>query len=349
MKSETATGKGTSATGNGVCVSVIVAVHNMREHIRQCIESVLNQSFRDLELILVDDVSTDGTAEILREYALRDHRVNIVWQSSNGGAQLARNAGVEVSHGEYIITLDPDDFLAPDALQLAVETFRSNRDVQCVCLREIRLLPDGNLLEHREKNSFGLISGMEAYRRSIRWKGITGRMMVRREMQLRYPFDNCERVYGEDNTAQLQFLASSAVQSCEGIYYHRLLNSSLSHSISLNNIRGNLRFISMREQLHKGNFGREVLCLNETAFWESIVESYQYYCLYRKKLSETEHNEALQTIYLMWKSAEMGMVSTGVRYKPGFMHMPTWGLFRLQVSTYMAIKSMVKGKPTTLE
>ena len=86
-------------------VSVIVAVYNMKEHIRQCIESVLRQSMTDLELILVDDVSTDGTADILREYANMDKRIRLVWRDENGGAQLARNAGVAISSGQYITTL----------------------------------------------------------------------------------------------------------------------------------------------------------------------------------------------------------------------------------------------------
>ena len=111
-------------------VSVVVAVHNMKEHIRQCIESVLNQSMQDLELILVDDVSTvrtdivstDGTADILREYAGKDSRVTLVWQQENGGAQVARNAGISMSSGKYVTTLDHDDFLDKDALACAVDT-----------------------------------------------------------------------------------------------------------------------------------------------------------------------------------------------------------------------------------
>ena len=338
-----------ASSARSVSVSVIVAVYNMREHIRQCIESVLSQSLQDIELILVDDVSTDGTADILREYALRDSRVGIVWQSRNGGAQLARNAGIGVSQGRYIITLDHDDFLAPDALQLALDTFRAHRGLQCVCLREMRLLPDGRLLEHKEKNSFGMIGGMEAYRRSIHWRGITGRMMVTREMQLRYPFDNCERVYGEDNTAQLQFLASDVVCSCEGIYYHRLLDTSLSHRISLNNIRGNMRFISMRKQLHDGQFDKNVLELHETAFWESIVGSYQYYWLHLQWLSPTDRNEALHLIRYMWEQVDMTQVSPRAKFKPGFMHMPAWWLFRLQMETYMTLKNIIKGNRDTLE
>lgn len=348
----------TGATGHGTAtgepsVSVVVAVYNMRRHIRQCIESVLAQSLRDMELILVDDASTDGTASILEEYARADSRVSILRQESNGGAQLARNAGIRLSRGRYIITLDHDDFLSPDALQSAVDTFNANKGVQCVCLREVRLLPDGRLLEHRQRNSFGAVTGMEAYRRSIHWLGITARMMVTRELQLRYPFDNCERVYGEDNTAQLQFLASPIVCSCEGIYYHRLLDTSLSHRLSLNNIRGNLRFTAMRGQLRDGGFGQEVMRLHETAFWESIVGSYQYYWTHRRRLTPPDRKEALRLIRHLWEQADMPLVRPRAKYRPGFMHMPAWWLFRMQMELYMALKSiakaMVPGNRDTME
>lgn len=325
-----------------VCVSVIVAIHNMRRHIRQCIESVLSQSLTDLELILVDDVSTDGTADILREYAMSDSRVSIVWQPRNGGAQLARNAGIEASHGRYVITLDHDDFLAPDALQQAVTTFTAHEGLQCVCLREVRLSPDGTLTEHREKNSFGTITGREAYRRSIHWRNITGRMMVTRELQKRYPFDNCERVYGEDNTAQMQFLASPTVCSCEGIYYHRLLPTSLSHNVSLNNIRGNIRFIAMRQQLRSEDMGEDVMRLHETAFWESIIGSYRYYHTHRKTLTPGQRRQALKLIRYMREQADMPRVQAASKYRPGMMHMSAWWLFRLQMELYMAARRMIR-------
>ena len=106
-------------------VSIVVAVFNMKEHIRQCIESVLGQSVQDIELILVDDVSTDGTANILKEYQQRDARVKIVWQKENAGAQVARNAGIEVSQGRYITTLDHDDFLHPKAIEYAIRAFKA--------------------------------------------------------------------------------------------------------------------------------------------------------------------------------------------------------------------------------
>ena len=334
---------------NNPLVSIIVAVYNMKEHIRQCIESVLNQSYDTLELILVDDVSNDGTADIIREYADSDRRVTIIRHKENSGAQIARNSGIAVSQGEYIITLDHDDFLAPDAIQHAIDTFRQHKGLQCVCMREVRIRPDGTTVEHKEKNSFGLISGEEAYRRSIGWQGITGRMIVTRELQLQYPFDNCERVYGEDNTAQLQFLASSHVASCEGIYYHRLLHTSLSHKVSLNNIRGNIRFVSMRQQLLQAGHSTLILQLNETAFWQSIISSYHYLFLNRPHLSPHDQRKALELIHDMRAQADLHLVHPSVKYKPGYMRMPFWWMFRLQEEIYFTLRNLIKRDANTLE
>ena len=334
---------------NSPIVSIVVAVFNMKEHIRQCIDSVLGQSVQDIELILVDDVSTDGTDSILKEYLQRDSRVKVVWQKENAGAQVARNAGIAVSRGRYITTLDHDDFLHPQAIEYAINAFGLHSDVHCVCFREQRLLPSGEIIEHKQTNSFGLITGEEAYRRSVDWHAITGRMVVTRELQMRIPFDNCERVYGEDNTAQLQFLASPMVASCEGIYYHRLLHTSLSHKVSLNNIRGNTRFVSMRQQLIASSYPEEILRINESAFWKSIVGSYHYYYLHRKQFSKDARKEALMLIKTMRDQCLMHLVNPSCKYKPGRWHMPSWKLFTLQLEILLAIKYLIKGYPSTLQ
>ena len=328
-------------------VSVVVAVHNMKEHIRQCIESVLTQSHADLELILVDDVSTDGTAEILHEYERKDDRVRVIHQSTNGGAQLARNAGVAASHGRYVVTLDHDDFFDSRTLELAVHTFRSHPGLECVCLREIRVLPDGTTYEYSERNSFGVLSGEEAFRRSIGWRGITGRMIVTRELQERFPFDNSDRVYGEDNTAQLQLLASREVCSSEGIYYHRILPTSLSHKISLNNIRGNLRFISLRKSLKDLGYGKEILRLNEEAFWLSVIGAYDYYHIHRHRFSAEDKQTALQLIKTMRENVDFSLVPTCTLLKPGRMKMPSWWLFTLQEDIYFSLRDFFRKKCDT--
>lgn len=93
-------------------ISVIVPVYNMERYLRQCIESVLSQTFADLELILVDDGSTDSSLAICREYEARDSRVRVI-AKANGGVSDSRNAALRVARGEFVGFVDSDDWIEP--------------------------------------------------------------------------------------------------------------------------------------------------------------------------------------------------------------------------------------------
>lgn len=90
--------------------SVIVPVYQSRQFLSRCIESILGQTFSDLELLLVDDGSTDGSGEICEEYARKDRRVKVIHQA-NQGVSAARNAGLRICGGEYIYFADADDYV----------------------------------------------------------------------------------------------------------------------------------------------------------------------------------------------------------------------------------------------
>lgn len=98
-------------------ISVIVPVYNAEKFIVQCIESILNQSFNDLELILVNDGSPDNCGVICDEYAVRDSRVKAFHQE-NGGVCSARNTGLDNAEGEYVFFVDSDDYIHPDTLEI---------------------------------------------------------------------------------------------------------------------------------------------------------------------------------------------------------------------------------------
>lgn len=97
-------------------VSVVIPVYNIEEHLRQCLDSVRAQTLDDIEIICVDDGSTDGSPEILARYAAEDSRFRIVTQQ-NAGPGAARNAGLALASGEYVIFLDSDDWFEADFLQ----------------------------------------------------------------------------------------------------------------------------------------------------------------------------------------------------------------------------------------
>ena len=97
-------------------ISVIVPVYRVEKYLPACIDSILNQTFTDFELILVDDGSPDRCPEICDETAKRDARVRAIHQA-NQGLSAARNAGIEAAHGAWLSFVDSDDFLAPDFLK----------------------------------------------------------------------------------------------------------------------------------------------------------------------------------------------------------------------------------------
>ena len=98
--------------------SVIVPIYNVEKYLRKCIESVLDQSFTDYELILVDDGSPDRCPAICDEYAEKDPRIKVI-HKKNGGLVSARQAGIQIAQGDYIFNLDGDDALCLDALESA--------------------------------------------------------------------------------------------------------------------------------------------------------------------------------------------------------------------------------------
>lgn len=98
-------------------ISVIVPVYNVEKFLPHCIESILNQTFENFELILVDDGSPDRCGEICDEAAKHDARVHVIHQK-NAGLSAARNAGIEVAKGEWLSFIDSDDFVAPEFLQM---------------------------------------------------------------------------------------------------------------------------------------------------------------------------------------------------------------------------------------
>lgn len=98
-------------------ISIIVPVYKVEKYIHKCIDSILNQTFEDFELILVDDGSPDKCGEICDEYAKKDNRV-VVIHKENGGLSSARNAGIDISTGEYIGFIDSDDYIEVDMYEL---------------------------------------------------------------------------------------------------------------------------------------------------------------------------------------------------------------------------------------
>ena len=110
-------------------VSVVIPVYNVEKYLRRCLDSLVNQTYKNLEFICVNDGSTDNSLEILKEYAAKDSRFIIINQK-NQGVALARNNGLNVASGDYLSFVDPDDWVGLNYYEEVVKEFiATNCDV----------------------------------------------------------------------------------------------------------------------------------------------------------------------------------------------------------------------------
>lgn len=116
---------------NNVMISVIVPVYNVEAYLARCLDSILTQTYSNLEIILVDDGTKDSSGVICDEYAAKDSRIRVI-HKENGGLSSARNVGIDLAQGEYIAFVDSDDWLEPDAYRQLLELARKY-DVKLVC------------------------------------------------------------------------------------------------------------------------------------------------------------------------------------------------------------------------
>lgn len=107
-------------------VSVIIPVYNVEQYLRECLDSVIGQTMTEIEIICIEDRSTDGSWEILQEYANKEPRMILLRNEKNCGLGYTRNRGIEIARGEYIQFVDSDDYIVPDALERLYRIAREN-------------------------------------------------------------------------------------------------------------------------------------------------------------------------------------------------------------------------------
>ena len=147
-------------------ISVIVPVYNVEEYLPTCIESILNQTYKDLEILLIDDGSTDNSGKICDEYAKQDNRCIVIHQQ-NKGLSGARNTGLDHATGEYISFIDGDDYIHPQMLEILYETLhKKDYDFSMVTFKQVwKYRKENNTVTIHHNNIFitkisGLMAGL---------------------------------------------------------------------------------------------------------------------------------------------------------------------------------------------
>ena len=214
-------------------VSVILPVYNAEKYLCQCLDSIIGQSFADIEIICVDDGSTDSSRDILRQYEAREPRLLAVYQQ-NQGAGAARNNGIEHARGEYLCFMDADDYMAPDAVmtlhtcavQLDADVVKC--DYCCVDTVSGEIVEDGfPALAYLTKDDFGRVIHFHKEPEKLQctavvpWNG-----MYRKELLEKYGirFNHLRCVNDRSFYFDVLIHAERAVISDARLVYHRVNN-----------------------------------------------------------------------------------------------------------------------------
>lgn len=148
-------------------ITVVIPVYNSERYLRQCVESVLAQTFSDWEIILVEDCSTDNSALICSEFASLDRRIRVLCHSENRGLSVSRNDGIAESHGEWIFFLDSDDLLHPEALKLMLSATKLDCDLVCADFQKF----DEDVEFRKVKDDFRIESSEEYLEKALYQRG----------------------------------------------------------------------------------------------------------------------------------------------------------------------------------
>ncbi|MPQ43056.1 glycosyltransferase family 2 protein [Clostridium tarantellae] len=146
-------------------ISVIVPVYNVEKYLNNCIESIINQSFKNIEILLIDDGSTDNSGEICDEYGKKDNRIKVI-HKENEGVSIARNTGINNAEGKYIAFVDSDDFIHKNMYEILYK-FMCKEKTDVVMCKYNRVLPNNELISEEEPLKAGIYNKDEIFNNLI--------------------------------------------------------------------------------------------------------------------------------------------------------------------------------------
>lgn len=226
-------------------ISVVVPVYNASQYLDRCIESLVNQTIKDIEIILVDDGSTDNSLSISKTWSEKDERI-IVLEQINRGVSSARNKGIEFSKGEFILLLDSDDWFALDTIEILLRE-QQKHDADCVVFGFTQT--SGNIWAPHQNivyNSFmELKVDFSYWLETELLSSSVNKLYKKKLIQRLYPVG---MAFGEDLLFSLDYLEQCKCISFikDPLYQHEVYNnSSLTHTFNIQRF-GDIEIIQKR-------------------------------------------------------------------------------------------------------
>jgi len=320
--------------------SIIVAVYNAEAYLKQCLDSLISQTCKDIQIICVDDCSSDDSWSILQKYSQNDHRIEIYKMPQNSGQAKARNVAIRHAVGKYVAYLDSDDWMAPNTLEECLHTFIDHNDADCVILRLLRCYNDGLHSEY-DKPIPDKLTGYDAFVKSLDWS-IHGCYVARREFYEQWPYDDMCCSYSDDNITRLHYYHARMVYYApKAVYYYRYNPQSVTAKPSVRRFDILRASDSMKRQLLELGVSRQVLRNYEYQRLLILVDAYMFYHVHGHELSKDDCRYGLTELKRFWKSLDDSLLQKQAITKFGYRPCHYWWLFRLQESIYFILRGIM--------
>ena len=214
-------------------ISIVVPIYNVKEYLDACIKSIINQTYKNIEIILVDDGSTDGCADLCDEYKKFDSRIRVI-HKENGGLSDARNTGLEVASGVYIVFIDSDDYVNVNMVkELYDAIIKTNSDISICKFKRVKS-EIIDIYENKENKSLEILSGKRVIEEVYGGNGeeisfVAWNKMYKKDLfydnEIRYPKG---RIYEDTFTTYKLLYYSKAIAIIDKyLYYYRVREGSI--------------------------------------------------------------------------------------------------------------------------
>ncbi|MDR1551218.1 MAG: glycosyltransferase [Holosporaceae bacterium] len=212
-------------------ISVIIPVYNTERYLRECLDSVIRQSFKDIEIICVDDASTDSCPKILKEYVQKDQRMKIVRLEKNMKLSAARNVGIDAAECEFIVFCDSDDMMHPDMLKILFSEIEKNAADIAICDFRLFMYTDCPSFERVKTYRADVVQGVLVKnllsKKSTIWRVVWNKIYRRKAIaNTRFDVDLLFAVEDDYFNICLLSMPKKVVLISKDLYYYRCVPDS---------------------------------------------------------------------------------------------------------------------------
>lgn len=292
-------------------ISVIVPVYNAQNYLEECLESILNQTYKNIEIICINDGSKDKSLEIIKKYMFLDKRIKLIDKIKNEGVAKARNEGYKICKGNIICSVDSDDFLEKDSIEQAYK-FLKEKNLKISLFDSYYFYTEGNIKRINFLSNMSVINGKEAFKKSLNWE-IAPLGLYTKEIIINV----YDEIYfnGDELASRKRLLKCKKIGISNGKYFYRQHNTSITKTKKFNPKKFEILLTDIELKKIIKNQVPEILNEFEVKTLSTLIDFLELYLKNYKNISENDKKEIEKIINLSLKNLNLKAIKNYYVYK----------------------------------